>query len=807
MNARTELKTYFANTVGRWRKQKDPYVWRLGLSLDYYQTGVSLLERTIKEEGSCDFLSSEEYAPIAMILVGEWYKRSYNGNNADNPDWIKGVSWEKVWKNSGWRNWRRWVYTFEESRNNSWQYSAFILGGLACYFMVNKDYDNRLLKDFCRLFHGQIDDSADIDATNNARAISLSIERFGSIYHFLTELMDSNSRLTSLYTHDHQEEVKMLRNHIKDANRDVTRKKLRTEWIFTTSPYEPENLLRSMKITLVSERVDGERRWFLSFERAKEWGFILNDSITDIDVKLCLFSHGQQLGEPIRVFTFQPTGSAKAGFNNMDECHWKLISNLPPDFDGWRLIAVGNDGQTVMIDREINKVEDYSQVYQTTKDSRNWSSLRRSKRSAVIFNDDCRITDPEGHPVSEKLLLVDYLPSKRLNWADIPAYVKLEYPVKDAVKNVTLVSPLTSPRIVVTKRFPDLIDYLPGGSILVRKKVSSTGEYVEQQLPFLFGLDGLRLAWLHDGSKPMEAPMDKLIARQNGEECQLSELKKGVAELTAYAGNLQATANVWYMPDNGKSVPGVRNLDKQKIVWGTSSPKYHSASQHEGNEELSPTVKIEDGSVFGETAIIDVFQPVRRKEVWYRDELVFQEEGKNHIYIPLLNLRNILLRVFDEKGYHFWCGSEHIDDYKNLRVPSPMSNPSGIDGISVINFRNDVPPAESSVMLGKYHFETDPGLSLWTVPRYTETSSESEDDPFADDCDEDEPIAPLDELEAAVEYNLYSFKFTELQERKRDIPALLSELKDKRGTEFINKNRDSIERILWENDIKDLEDF
>lgn len=803
MNTKSKLQSYLAATLQQWQMQRDPFVWRLCLDFKFYQDAYGMLIDAVEESGGTGFLETEEFAPIALIILGEWYKREYTGNNAENPEWIKTTSWERVWKSCGRKHWQRWVYTFEDTNRHSWQYSAYVMGGLACKYMAATDKENRLLKDLCRLFHGQIEES-EIDASQNARAIAMSIERYGSIYHYLLDLIDSTSKLNTVYSHDRQEEVKNLRKKIIEANREVTFRKLRTEWIFTTSPYEPENIFRSMKITLGPERVNGEKRWFLSRERAAEWGFDLSKDISEITVKLCLYKDGKQIAAPINVLTFQPTGLLSAGFNNVDENHWKLISNLPVDFDGWRLIAE-TDGQIVDIDPNIIPVGEYSQIYQTAKNANNWSSYRRRMASAVLFNDNCKITDPDGHPVAGKLLLVDYVPSLHLNWADIPTFVKLNYPVKDGTKDVKLISPLAGYRLVVENRFPSLIDYLPGGNVTVRRQIRSTGEIVDQQMPFAFGFDHISLAWLCDGSKQMFSPAEAILVRQNGEVCEIEKLHKGVVEITAFASGMEATAKVWYMPTNGKEVPGKRDLTKQTVSWGTSSVKTYHASEITDDGELAPTLTVEDGSRDGETALIKVFQPVKRTEIWFDNKLIKLLDDKETAYLPLLNLSNIVVRIFNDEGYHSWCGAEHIDEFKGLRIASPHYLKTGLPRISVINFRDENPPKESAISLGGYIFEKDSEGMICCAPRYMEIRTEADEDPFADDTEEEVPtISPKEALESAIEYNLYSFVFKELMNKQSEMPALLSEIRNRRGEDFWKSHMSAVRRILWENDIDNI---
>lgn len=90
-------------------------------------------------------------------------------------------------------------------------------------------------------------------------------------------------------------------------------------------------------------------------------------------------------------------------------------------------------------------------------------------------------------------------------------------------------------------------------------------------------------------------------------------------------------------------------------------------------------------------------------------------------------------------------------------------------------------------------------------PRYMKIRTEADDDPFADDTEEEvTTISPKEALESAIEYNLYSFVFKELINRQSEIPALLSDIRNRRGEDFWKSHMSAVRRILWENDIDNI---
>ncbi len=101
-----------------------------------------MLENAISETVNMNFLYEKDFAPIALIMVAEWYKRDYTGNHADSPNWVKDTEWKDVWVASGLRRWERWVYQFEEPGRFSWQYSGYVLGVIACRCISQQDKES-----------------------------------------------------------------------------------------------------------------------------------------------------------------------------------------------------------------------------------------------------------------------------------------------------------------------------------------------------------------------------------------------------------------------------------------------------------------------------------------------------------------------------------------------------------------------------------------------------------------------------------------------------------------------------------------
>lgn len=798
MDAKYRLKLLCNHAVTQWRKQSTPYVWTLALSLEFFEKAERMIAEAVCEDGNADFLEAKTYAPIALIMLGEWYKRRYTGSSEDTPEWVKLTDWKEVWLNCEVRNWRRWVYRFKTSGNYSWLYSGMVLGGLACVFEGRHDAKNRLLHDFCCLFHG--DDSVEPDASDRSLAIEESISREGSIYHFIMELTDTNSALSHAYSIDAQEDVRNLRNNIIEINRQVTRSKLQSEWIITTSPYQKENLSKTLRVRLRPERVNGEKRWFLSQQRAEEWGFKNAKNIEDITLMVRFYNEGSAVDD-IPVLHFQTSGKASAGFNTIEPDHVGYISRLPHTFDAWQLVATSNDGQNIIVDATVRNVGEFAQIYQTATNPQQWGTNYRRRPSVVIFSDRCVVTDPENHPVATKRTLVDYQPREQVNWAEIPSYVVLKYHEGDHEREVRLVSPLAGCKVLFTRQYTDLISYLPGGGISVRKVDSETREETERQMPLLFGNadNGIMLSWNDDAKSPVVVEPEDVLYRQNGMETIASDLREGIVEVTAYARGMEAKAEAWYIPLKGQNVPLIRDLDKQIVRW-CDGKKFQAGLPDETTGLLAPTISTERGSVFHDKAVIDVYQPVRRREVLLHGGLKKVDESDGPLNLALLNLADIAVRIFDATGFHEWLGIQNLNQFRSLVVPQSNIVKADRGNIVIHNSQANVSQNGKGKKFGIVTMIPDIEGEMLEYPAVKQEKPKGPFEPKLKD------ISASEALEYAIEYNLYSFYFNSIRVLKGDVIPIIDEILAIKDEDFLKSHSHAIKRILWENNkkVKDL---
>ena len=395
-------------------------------------------------------------------------------------------------------------------------------------------------------------------------------------------------------------------------------------------------------------------------------------------------------------------------------------------------------------------------------------------------------------------MLVDYQPNGSVNWAEIPAYVILRYLEGDDEREVRLVSPLAGCKVVVPL-FTSLISYQPGGLITVTRTDAETGEEIERQIPLLFGLNGLQLSWKEDKRDPELIEPTHVLLRQNGMEVNQDEASEGVVEVTVFARGMSASTEVWYLPDNGKTAPLERDLDKQRIVWADGRKEKAVAVNPE--KQAQATVHYTRSSKYHDKAHFDVYLPVRLREVYLRNALIQSVSSAETLELALLNLMEINVRIFDEDGFAEWRGADHMEPLRRLAINQPNYVELRRGNIRVHNIlANKKPDMNAVSKYGNLSMQTDRGRTLLEYPQVLADKLKG---PFGG---KSKGITATEALKAAIEDNLYSFMFQSVRDLKGEIMPTLGDLLKDKDTEYLKEHAPVIKRILWENGktMKDL---
>ena len=165
----------------------EPYVWRLALSAADFEVLQNALLQKVEFSGKASLLE-KEWAMRTIVYLAEWYKRCYDSGDSVPAIKLEPRDLQILWSNSG-IDQKRFVYTLENS-NHSWQYSIYVLGGLAIKLELGKK-DTRYLKELCKLYHGDSDklDNLDKDLTR-AVAFRKSISDQASLYNYFRTILN-----------------------------------------------------------------------------------------------------------------------------------------------------------------------------------------------------------------------------------------------------------------------------------------------------------------------------------------------------------------------------------------------------------------------------------------------------------------------------------------------------------------------------------------------------------------------------------------------------------------------------------------
>lgn len=770
----------------KWVSKRDPYVWDLCIDEPIFSEAEALIGQI-----EADILYGEELAPAVLILTAEWYKRRYTGESDEAPEWIKNLNYRKIWENCGKRNFMKWVYTFDNG-GSSWKYSAYVLGGIPCGW----DGDNvrKLVKTLVKAFHS--DDPLEIDssASDLAAALMKSVEKEGSIYHFIKTILNSRSELSRVYDTDNQREVSLFRDRLHKNEKEILTEKVRTEWVVNTSSFLPDSIMKSLRVRLDSERVNGKKCWFVSFNRAEAWGFDNPQGIRRITIFVRFYLNGKIVGDDQPTLCLINSGKPEAGFiiQNNGPGPWATVRQMPVRYDSWQLIGVSDGSKDVQIG-EWQSLSAYNAIYQ--QEPSLWSSTWRKARTAVIFTDECTVVDPKGHSVAQKTFIVGNESGGTINWADVPVYVILQ--CADA-RQVTIKNPLAEARVVIRQRpFAEELSYFESDKIEVRSDDETTDETISEFMPLLYGLDGLFIKTKTERVSDDDEPHlpENIEIYQNGKRVEIDQAREGVIEIKLYADNQSASVKAWYIPKKeGCEKPFVRNLGSQTIEWVDRNHKqldedddYRSAYSRRG---------------IGGDAVLKIYKPEYRKDVFMGDEKVYSVEGNRPLALGLLNLSRISLSVLDETGFKRWSGKEHLEDFRGLR--STVATPKAVNGLGNVFVRNfdEIYPEEDAITIGVYTLETDPKGILWGVPKYKKDNRGDENfNPFVDISAQ--PAIPTEEIvEKSLLFNIATYKFAELINKEGDVKAALNKIFKRKGSDFFANHIDSFYRILWENDIE-----
>lgn len=231
---------------------KRPYVWRLRISTAEFKA----LE--------ADVAAKKATPRQTLVYLAEWYRRCYDGSASPaKAVELSASEIEELWKEAGFDA-EACAYRYEKKEGVAWEYSTYVLGGLAVRFETGKK-DRKFFRQLCRLYYGE-DVALDDVVDQNGRSVAFrqSIARHQSLYHFIQAILKDELVGDDALTNE-------LIQLVKTANDDVLRDKFAFEWLVR---YQPGNdyMRRSLRLNLKPEEIGGKCHSYVRYERALAWG-------------------------------------------------------------------------------------------------------------------------------------------------------------------------------------------------------------------------------------------------------------------------------------------------------------------------------------------------------------------------------------------------------------------------------------------------------------------------------------------------------------------------------------------------------
>jgi hypothetical protein len=619
----------------------EPFVWRLKLTSNEFDTLGSLIHESVRQhDGLSAHLLTPQYALVTITYLAEWYKREYTGiSQGDlkrNLD-IDTNGLKQLWESSG-INIEKYVYQ-SENGSRMWQYSIFVLGGLAIQHELKRSDGEKFLKALCRIYHGEDYSLENLDEASRAIAFRQSILQKHSLYYYFREI------LTGAYT-DEDETVKTLLINIKNANDEVLKSKFRFEWIITYCP-SSSTMSRRLRMWLKPEEVGGGLHQYLSFDRMHLWGITNPEKLKILHFSIRWMngvSIMQDINKQKPLISYSNTGDEN-GFVSWGIDQYAVCKSVPTmEFTHFQIIAFDDEDNEYIAQDEATT--DWIQLWRIDPWKDEWSSRQSAQhQTAVLFDGDWHIdTDPDA-----KLSFTDRIfgESKKWNFCYISSDITIR---NQSGKEITLYN-RTGYDQIYAKLYKETISYADGGLVSYVTEDEEEGE-VEEKLPLIFGKEDVcvRHFATKDAIQNVEMESDSTADKvefktANGRYQVWNDLDSpdyGINTLRIIIKGMEYKLDVIYVPG-----PVVRDLEHEAIIYKSVNGKQITCEDKIVLDKtpLVPTIPIQIGHT-----VLNVYRPTDIKEI-YLDGNVHTYRRGEPTTIPYILKDRVMIADFSKKGY------------------------------------------------------------------------------------------------------------------------------------------------------------
>ena len=623
---------------------KHPYVWKLRISSAEFDD----LEESVRT-GTATALQN-------VVYLAEWYKRRYDGGSAKPVVEFDSKMLRKCIEESGIDKEQNLFQT--ESGNKAWQYSIYVLGGVAIPFELGKT-SKRFLKELCRIYYGEDGDVDQLGVDDKARAVAFkeSVRTRGSLYEYLKAVLSGDPPFAADDLADKASPENQFIERIKSANDEVLKSKFDLEWMIGFEP-DREYMTRKLRLILKPESLGGLNHQYLKSERVALWG-INPDKCKRIvvGVRFLLESGGRGVTAlPVSwLLEYSATGSHEAGFVAWyTERHSKKIDVPTESFNVVEIVARDDQGKEHSVEKF--PVEEWMQVFRVPGGYSEWTSLHCAQRdSAVICPESFEMLDVGATETVYKKRFwcggrgATALPSEVYQWRRVYDTVRF----KNGAGEVITIFNRQGYDQILTRLHSDILRYQDG---CVNYVVDRDDEYEESLLPLVFGRDDLIVRHFESCNNMEDAPSSEgdyekvefKVGSAYREWTDDDYPARGQTTLRITVKGVPRKLSVYYLPvkierdyDNGKIVCGEEVIADKVVRDGTpSAPVVHKSL---GTDE--------------EFVSLEIWRATKHKEMIRDGHVVKYVEDGEDVEISYVLKDGLVIHDFSVSGYREYdCG-------------------------------------------------------------------------------------------------------------------------------------------------------
>lgn len=645
-----------------------PYVWQLHLSEADFNELESVISKQLKtDDGRHDWLLTEQWAMIVLVYMAEWYKRRYQSGSTNDLLQLSSSELQQLWQTLG-INTRLYLYT-DDSGNRRWQYSTYVLGGLAIRHELSRNDKGRFLKGLCRIFHGENYTLENLDDASRAIAFRESIKQKHSLFAYLQEILDGQLPFSKEDLTDGRSEVNRFILAVKTANEEVLRQKFRFEWIVYNAP-DSGTMQRRLRVWLKPEEVGGGQHQYLRYDRVHLWGISQPEKVEHLKVSIRFFDDDKivlpcNFDDPLFVYSF--TGEAETGFICWNTKQYNTFEKVPVHhFSHFQIVVQEDNGKEYVVQEQA--ASEYMQLWRMEQWSDDWSSLQSSQRqTAIVFSRSCRLISSGSEEISYKPFY-----EKGQGRGDIYGwhYIYDSATLLDERGREQTFYNRQGYDVVTTRLYNDTIHYKHGGLVgyYTIDDPEEDDEVTEKQLPLIFGQHDIIVRHFNTKDDVKNAQPDSDITPDlvewrlpNGHYTVWNDNdtpRYGEVTLRVSVKGVNNSLIAIYLPPLSQTVPIERDLKRHTITfcdWQTGQPLFITDEISLDGIPLTPTKEIRFGEDDNYIAL-DIWRPVQLQELCMDGHVVKYEHGETAA-IPYILKEELIYNEFNRQGYRSYVCS------------------------------------------------------------------------------------------------------------------------------------------------------